>query len=269
MDKNSAVENSMKIRLEDPVQKVLDILGAADDRMFEEKKSEAIRYLQSQKNTELAEKLIDIATEDEAGSRMKEKFWSQGEQIPVADGIILRDVRECDRPFFVELQRQYSIIKSMLKDDSALALLWNEHTSIKALMCSIIYNGEYVGYCGIKNLGRDEWEIAIEILKEWTNRGIGYATVKALVYEIKRRVGVAEFRVRIDPANYASQKLFEKLGALPNGISEFMLHRKEDIERCENENLDLIDDNIVEVAKKFGVEPRRLLSHVLEYRLSI
>lgn len=207
--------------------------------------------------------------EDEIGSRMKAIFWNQGEEIPVTDGIILRDVKESDRPFFVKLQHQYSIIKSMLKDDSTLELLWKEHISYKTLMCTIENNGTYVGYCGIKNLGSEEWEIAIEILEEWTNRGIGYAAVNAMIQEIKKRTGVSEFRVLIDPENYASQKLFEKLGAVPNGISEFMLHQKEDIEHCENDNLDSIDDRLIENARKFNVEPRRLLSHVLEYKLAI
>ena len=76
-----------------------------------------------------------------------------------------------------------------------------------------------------------------------------------------------EFRVKIDSDNYASQGLFEKLGAVPYGIAEFMLHKEEDIRKCEEENLQEIDDKLMEVAEKFGVEPRKLLSHVLEYRL--
>ena len=143
----------METSMGDHVQKVLDILEQEDGRTFEEKKAEAIQYLQTQTNTALAEKMLDIAAEDEKGARMKSKFWNQGATIPATDGIILRDVKESDRPFFVKLQHQYSIIKSMLKDDSTLELLWKEHTSCKTLMCTIENNGTYVGYCGIKNLG--------------------------------------------------------------------------------------------------------------------
>ena len=46
-----------------------------------------------------------------------------------------------------------------------------------------------------------------------------------------------------------------------------MLHKEEDIRKSEEENLQEIDDKLMEVAEKFGVEPRKLLSHVLEYRL--
>ena len=64
-----------------------------------------------------------------------------------------------------------------------------------------------------------------------------------------------------------SQKLFEKLGAEPNGISEFLLHEEADIRRCEEENIHLLDKRIQELAKQFNIEPRKLLSHVLEYKL--
>ncbi len=66
---------------------------------------------------------------------------------------------------------------------------------------------------------------------------------------------------------YPSQRLFEKLGAEPNGISEFLLHEEADIRRCEEENIHLLDERIQELAKQFNVEPRKLLSHVLEYKL--
>ena len=65
----------------------------------------------------------------------------------------------------------------------------------------------------------------------------------------------------------ASRRLFEKLGAVPYGIAEYLLHKEEDIIRCEEENLSKIDDRLIQPAEKFAVEPRKLLSHVLEYEL--
>ena len=84
---------------------------------------------------------------------------------------------------------------------------------------------------------------------------------------MKSRVQKREFRVKIDSDNYASQGLFEKLGAVPYGIAEFMLHKEEDIRKCRRWDVFLLDDKLMEVAEKSGVEPRKLLSHVLEYRL--
>ena len=80
MEKDSVAKKSMRINMEDSVQKVLDILEKEDGRTFEEKKAEAIQYLQTQTDTALAETLLSIATEDEIGTRMKLKFWKQGGQ---------------------------------------------------------------------------------------------------------------------------------------------------------------------------------------------
>jgi len=110
-------------------------------------------------------------------------------------------------------------------------------------------------------------EIAIELLPKWTNQGIGFQAITAMIDAIAIRLGVAEFRIRIDPGNQASQKLFEKLGAQPNGISEFLIHDQAALEKVEEDNLHLIDDDLIALAAKFGVEPRSLLSHVLEYTL--
>ena len=100
--------------------------------------------------------------------------------------------------------------------------------------------------------------------------------VSELIEQIKKEgVETAEAEAKsivdaakIDAENYASQRLFEKLGATPYGIAEHMLHKEEDIIRCEEENLDEIDDKLIQLAEKFGVEPRKLLSHVLEYELN-
>ncbi|NBH15028.1 N-acetyltransferase [Lachnospiraceae bacterium] len=267
MKNQSLTASVIKISIEDSVHKVMDIFEKEDGKTFEEKKKEAISYLKDKENTLLAERLIDIATNDEMGKKINHMFWEFGECITVKDNIILRKVQDSDKDIFIELQEENNIVKSMLKEEAYRNMLWNEHIEYKALMFSIIVNDEYVGYCGIKNITHEQWEIAIEILYKWKHKGIGYKAVSVMLDEIKNRLNVSKFRVRIDAENYPSQKLFEKLGAEPNGISEFMLHGEADIQRCEEENLHLIDERMQELASKFNVEPKKLLSHVLEYRL--
>lgn len=74
------------------------------------------------------------------------------------------------------------------------------------------------------------------------------------------------FRSRVEVDNYASQVLHRKLGAVPNGMSEFLLHGEEII-KYQNENQHLIDDNIRKLAADFGVEPIEILGHALEYKI--
>ena len=101
----------------------------------------------------------------------------------------------------------------MMKEEAYRNMLWNEHIEYKALMFSVIVDNEYAGYCGIKNTTHEQWEIAIEILNKWKHKGIGYRAISVMLDEIKNRLNVSEFRVRIDVENYPSQRLFEKLGA--------------------------------------------------------
>lgn len=268
MENQSLAANGMKISIEDSIHKVMDIIEKEDGRTFEEKKKEAINFLKDKENTLLAERLIDIATNDELGKKIYMKFWAMGECIITENEIILRKVQDSDKDIFIELQKENNIVKSMMKEEAYRNMLWNEHIEYKALMFSVIVDNEYAGYCGIKNTTHEQWEIAIEILNKWKHKGIGYRAISVMLDEIKNRLNVSEFRVRIDAENYPSQRLFEKLGAEPNGISEFLLHEEADIRRCEEENIHLLDERIQKLAKQFNVEPRKLLSHVLEYKLT-
>ena len=267
MGEKLLLNKAAKIAVEDIVQKVMDIFEAEDGRVFEEKKKEVIEYLKNQEDTLLAERVLSAAINDEKGRCWKEKFWQAGETLQSNGHVILRKVKETDREMFLELQTETSMMRSMLKEEGYRLMLWDEHIQDKALMATIEVDDEYAGYCGINNLSKEYWEIAIELREKWRRQGIGYNALKIFLSEMKSRVQKREFRVKIDSDNYASQGLFEKLGAVPYGIAEFMLHKEEDIRKCEEENLQEIDDKLMEVAEKFGVEPRKLLSHVLEYRL--
>ena len=268
MSKESVANLAVKSSLETTVQEVLDILEADDGKSFEEKKAAMIEHLSLSQDAELSEILVDRAIAEKNDRELKNDFWNAGVVTCADSSIILRRVDASDREGFLSLQRKYSVLRSMLEEESYCTLVWNEHQEDKALMLTIEKSGEYLGYCGIKNTSQDPWEIAIELQPQWTKQGIGGHALSAMLDAIKARLGVNEFRVRIDPGNSASQKVFERLGAVPNGISKLLLHDPSIIEKCEEENLHLIDDAVIALAEKFGVEPRKLLSHVLEYTLT-
>ena len=68
--------------------------------------------------------------------------------------------------------------------------------------------------------------------------------------------------------NVPSQRCFESLGELIGLYNGGMLRLPEEQARFEEANLDLIDDNMRALAARLGAEPRKLLSHVLEYRMT-
>ena len=267
MGEKNLSHKAMKICMEGSIQNVLNILEEDDGKSFEEKKKEAIAYLEMQEDALLTDKALRAAVNDDTGKRIKEKFWKEGNIIGNDAHIQIRSVQETDRNQFLRLQRETCIMKSMLKEESYQRRIWDGHIQDKSMMFTIEVDGKYAGYCGIHNLSSENWEIAIELLKRFRKKGVGYTAISMMLSEIKSRLGVNEFRVKIDADNYASQRLFENLGAVPHGIAEYILHEEKDIARCEEENLEEIDDNLVQVAAKFGVEPRKLLSHVLEYEL--
>lgn len=268
MDNQTVTENISNTKLEDVMQGVLDILEADDRMSFEEKKKSALEYLNKTEKEMMSEILVKATSNDISGEKIKNVFWALGEHIKVDDDISLRRVTVEDKDNFFDLQRHYSVCRSLLKEEAYRDLIWKEHAEEKALSFSIINNGVYIGYCGINDTTRSPWEIAIEILPDWTSKGIGYKVIPTMLHSIKTRLGISEFRIRIDSFNYPSQKLFEKLGAVPNGISVYMLHDENERRKLEESNLHLIDDKLISVADKFEVSPRELLSHVLEYKLS-
>lgn len=85
---------------------------------------------------------------------------------------------------------------------------------------------------------------------------------------IQRITGKTEFRALVEVDNIPSQKCFEGLKAKLVGLCDSLVLKTDDErERFEERNLDLIDTHMLELAKRLGVEPRKLLSHVLDYRI--
>lgn len=268
MGNRSVAENSANESLNATLQEVLDLLEADDGKTFEEKRDAAIQLLRKSEESPLTDTLVNLALAEMDAHKIKAIFWQHGD-IPSSDATVrLRQADNSDRNDFLDIQREYSVMKSMLKEEVYCDMVWKEHLEDKSLMCSILKNGSYIGYCGITNITVEPWEIAIEIKPEWTRRGIGAVAVSAMLDQIKARLGITAFKVRIDPGNFSSQKMFERIGAVPNGIGELWIHDQQMLEKCEEDNLHYIDDQIIAVAEKFGVEPRKLLSHVLEYTLT-
>lgn len=259
-------ENASK-KMSNDLQQVLDILEADDGKSFEEKKEEAIQLLRTTAEMSKTENKIEYPDNENKSADIKSSFWSAGNITSSADDIILRPVNYSDRSDYFEIQKSYSMFKSMLNDETYCDTLWKEYTTEKSLMCTIVKNGIYVGYCGINNITSQTYEIAIELKPEWTRKGIGSIAISAMLNRIKDCLDISKYKIRIDPTNYASQKLFEKLGAVPSNIVELLIHDEKALEQCEEENLHCIDEQLIDVARKFSVEPRKLLSHVLEYSL--
>ena len=138
----------------------------------------------------------------------------------------------------------------------------------ESFYCVIEVGEVPVGYLGIENTEDDLWQLAVELDGQYINQGIGSRSIKLYLNEITRITGRTLFRATIFPDNIQSQKCVEKIGGKLVGLCiGGYVRLPEEQARFEEEILHLIDDIIQELADRLGVKPRKLLSHVLDYRL--
>ena len=188
------------------------------------------------------------------------------------DTVILRPVKESDADFYVSVRMQYSMIyRGMVNVDkhSSESLFQLDLCHPESFYC-IIENREQVpiGYLGIKDTSKEIWEVAIELGKQYTQRGLGPQSIVLFLNEISRNTGKTTFNAWVEADNIPSQKCFERIGAVPIGLCNGpLLKTPEAKEHFEEGHLDLIDDHMRVLADHLGVEPRKLLSHVLDYRM--
>ena len=200
---------------------------------------------------------------------MKENFWKAGDILCGLHDIYMRPVCETDKADFMELQfeRLSRTLREFLDDEENRKILWQRQVASHALTCVIMARDRYVGYCGIKDMRKDNWEIVIELREQWTRQGIGSTVIENMLDEIGKRLGKNSFYVKIDPGNLASQRLFEKLGAVPDGVEDLWHLDSEIQEEFEEKYQYLIDDTMRSAAEKFGVPVAKLLTRVLVYRI--
>lgn len=193
-----------------------------------------------------------------------------GKIVAVGDKIFLRVVQVAEKEKYLSVTYEYSVMKSMYKDESFRETMWKEFLSENSFVCSVYdkASSEYVGYCSIKDMEKSEWELAIELKSEFCKQGYGSEALMLLMKSVHNLTGRRFFRARVDVDNYASQKLMKKLKAIPNGISEYLLHGEE-IEKFQMEYKDMITDEMREVAEEFCMEAEDLLGYVLEYRFDM
>lgn len=125
----------------------------------------------------------------------------------------------------------------------------------------------YCGECAVKDISAEIPEIEIELMKEYRYQGIGYKAILMLLGKVAKQYGKRKFYARIEPDNYASQFLFEKLKGVPAGLTKDRQISDERAEKFIEMHRDLLDERIQDIAKRFGIKADLLLTHLLVYKL--
>ena len=95
---------------------------------------------------------------------------------------------------------EHSFMKSAFKNNEFTEDLWNNFLSDKMFVCTVFdwLTGGYVGYCAIKNLNKPDWELGIELKKEWCHKGYGTEAVSLFLKKVVTLMGKRFFRARVD-----------------------------------------------------------------------
>ncbi|MCM1416123.1 MAG: GNAT family N-acetyltransferase [bacterium] len=248
---------------------ILKKLNAEDQET--ESKEELLRAVEAREK-ELLEEVSYLEKQEEALKGGEYDMSLFDKDILCEDSeIVLRKPIDNDLEPYYSLKKEYAYTKSAFENPEFKNDLWQEYLSDESLFYTIAKKKDnaFIGYCGVKNLSRKVWEIAIEIRSDCCHQGYGYKALKMYLETVADISDRHEFTSMVDTDNVASQNLMEKLGFQPYGLSEFLLHKEEDKLAAEEEYKDRLDSRYMALAKKFNVEPRKLLSHVLEYRIVV
>ena len=192
------------------------------------------------------------------------------EPLLISDDIILLEpMSEKYYDLYLKTREVYS--NSNYTDPVYKEVFIKEVTNEKSLFVAIIRKSDnaYLGYVGLKDTSVNLWEFCVELLPEYCNQGYGYKAVKLFIKKISEitKNDKQQFMALVEVDNIASQKLMLKLGGRLIDIYDYTFHDEEQATEFEEEHLDEITDHMIELAEELMVEPRKLLSHVLDYRI--
>ena len=208
--------------------------------------------------------------EMEPASESRPWDFSEQKKLPIvaSDGqITLRPIADDDLDFFVEVRKAYSNYYKDLDPKIAREVFVDEACGDRRFYCVIEVDNRPVGYIGIIDSAKNLWELVLELEKDQCNKGYGTRANILFIQKVAEITGKKQFKSVVEVDNLASQVCMKKLNAELIDIENRAFTSEEDAERFEAEHLDLIDDRMIQLASELDVEPRQMLSHVLDYRI--
>ena len=255
------------------LKEILRLLEEMEQQNGEEKKiyhSQIMEMLDA-KTKELEKKLEKLTT----GSNGK--VWDFGKEremdIFVEDDVILlRNCRDSEKEKYIQVKKENTDNPEYYDNESAVDSTWKMFEDEKSFCCSIIRkrDNEFIGYISIKDTKSNLWEIATELLQEYCHKGYGSIAIALFLPAISKITGKTQFQALVETDNIPRQLLMEKLGARLIDIYDYTFQGDEEAATAfEEKYMSEITERMVLLAGQIGVEPRKMLSHVLDYRFFV
>lgn len=192
------------------------------------------------------------------------------EVIAKENGLVIRPFTPEDQERYMHVIRMWDrsgFIRNM--ENISGDILWERTQKDHALYAAIERESDrtFLGYIALKDTRKLIWELAIELDKEYCGQGYGSRAIALFLRWVEEQTLRSEYMALVEVDNLACQACMERVGAELFGIRNLLFDTPEEAEQFENEHMDMITDQLITLAARLGVEPRKLLSHVLEYRL--
>lgn len=172
---------------------------------------------------------------------------------------------------YIKTRVEYTYAPKYYSDPVNRGYILSEFNQEEAFFLAVVRKSDnaYMGYVGLKDTTSNLWEFSIELLPEYCKQGNGYRAIKCFLKKVSEITGndKQQFMALVEVDNIPSQKLMLKLGGRLIDIYDYIFHDEERAEQFEEEHLGEITDHMIELAEELMVEPRKLLSHVLDYRI--
>lgn len=183
--------------------------------------------------------------------------------------IRLRPTVDADRPEFVRLvsQTMNPLIKRSVPHaaEDMVATYWKTRKVSRTIVSTA--NGAFCGYCNLRFEEPERPEIGIELIESCRGRGIGPLALRMLIEEQQGRHGVNWYRAVVAGNNHASVAMMRKLNAVPDGMCLTPWLDDELAHTIEERHEGNVDDAMRATADWFGVDPTKLLTHRLLFRV--
>lgn len=181
----------------------------------------------------------------------------------------IRPFSNQDRGFYAAVREQHRIFDKELPEEQLITAYWTETERESGFFCAVerVEDGAKLGYIALKDTSKDLWEVAIELDKAYCHCGYGPTAIALFLQNVADITGKTVFQFLVEVDNFPCQKCMEKLGAELVGIHNLAFDSEEEAKEFENENMELITEHMTALAYELNVPPKKLLSHVLDYRL--
>lgn len=187
------------------------------------------------------------------------------------DLITLCPFTEDDRGFYTSIREQYNRVELNTTAESRELAYWEGTLPYNVFYCTIVLHesGTRIGYIAFKNTASNLWEIAIEIDRDHCGKGYGGVAIQLFLNRAKEITRKSQYQALVEVDNIHCQRCMDKLNAELVDIFNLMFEDEDEEEAFANENLDMITDHMIHLAEKLDIEPRKLLTNVLDYRIYV